>query len=114
LSENEEVYELILDFANALEAAAVSIKQRVSQKVKTPQVSEGPFLTLKYEKRTGNKLKDFEVATKTLNSSSEDFTRCLNILKRNKATIQDRFHDQGWRFSFWEYNEAIYLQPLKK
>lgn len=111
---SEKLSEALLSFADAMENAALVLKQSIGKDLKTPQVSEGPFLTLKYEKRTGNRLKEFEVATKTLNSSSEDFERCLNILKRNKATIQDQFKDQNWQHSYWEYQDAIYRQILKK
>lgn len=112
---SEKINEALLNFADAMENAALFLKQSIGKELKTPQVSEGPFLTLKYEKRTGNKLKEFEVATKTLNSGSEDFERCLNILKRNNATIQNRFKDQGWQFAYWLYGEnTIYRQTLKK
>jgi len=111
---NEKVTEALLNFADAMENAALVLKQSISRDLKTPQVSEGPFLTLKYEKRTGNRLKEFEVATKTLNAGSQDFERCLNILKRNNSTIQDRFKDQGWQHSYWAYQDAIYRQILKK
>lgn len=110
---SEKQSEALLNFADALENAALVLKQSIGKELKTPQVSEGPFLTLKYEKRTGNRLKDFEVATKTLNSGSADFDRCLSILKRNNTTIQNRFKDQGWQFSYWVYQDAIYRQALK-
>ena len=106
--------EALLNFADAMENAALVLKQSIGRELKTPQVNEGPFLTLKYEQRTGNKLKEFEVATKTLNSGSEDFERCLTILKRNNASIQDRFKDQGWSHSYWAYQDSIYRQILKK
>jgi len=111
---SEKLEEVLLNFADAMENAALILKQSIGKELKTPQIKEAPFLVLKYEQRTGNKLKEFEVATKTLNSSSADFDRCLNILMRNKATIQDRFKDQGWNHSYWVYQEAIYRQTLKK
>jgi len=112
---SEKIEEALLNFADAVENAALVLKQSVGKELKTPQVSESPFLALKYEQRTGNRLKEFEVATKTLNSGSEDFERCLNILKRNNATIQNRFKSQDWQFCYWLYGEnTIYRQALKK
>jgi hypothetical protein len=111
---NEEVYELLVDFADAIEAAAVNIKQQISQKMKTPKASEDQFLSLKWEKKQGTKLKEFEVSTKTLNSSSESFQHCFNILKRNNATINNRFHDANWQYAYWLYNDAIFRQVLSK
>jgi len=109
---SEKLSEALLNFADAMENAALVLKQSIGKETKPIQVNEGPFLTLKYEQRTGNKLKEFEVATKTLNSSSQDFDRCFNILKKNNASINDRFHDVNWRHSYWLYQDAIYRQAL--
>jgi len=110
---SEKTNEALLNFADAMENAALVLKQSIGREIK-PQVNEGPFLTLKWEKRSGNKLKEFEVTTKVLNSGSEDFERCLGILKRNNADIGNRFHSEGWQFSYWLYGESIYRQLLKK
>jgi len=114
----EEVLEILLNHVNAEEAATVDLKHRIAKLLDVKEavaVREDPFLSLKYERRTGNRLKEFEVATKTLNSCSEDFEKCLNILRRNGANIKDRFHCEGWKFSYWLYGEnTIYRQTLKK
>lgn len=109
-----KINETLLNFADALENAALVLKQAVGKELKTPQVNEALFLTLKWEKRIGNKLKEYDITTKTLNTGSVDFERCLNILRRNNASIQDRFKDQDWIYSYWIYGDAIYRQILKK
>lgn len=111
---SEKQNEALLNFADALENAALVLKQSIGKELKTPQIHEEPFLTLKWEKRTGNKLKEFELTTKTMNSGSEDFEHCLDILKRNNATIKDRFHSEGWSYSYWLYGDSMYRQLLKK
>lgn len=105
--------EALLDFADALENAALILKQRIGKQMKKPEVSEEPFLAQKWEKREGNRLHEFEVSTKILNPGSENFQRCLSILKQNNATIGNRFKDVGWTFSYWVYGENIYRQQLK-
>lgn len=111
---SEKLSEALLNFSDALENAALVLKQAIAKEIKPVQVNEAPFLTLKWEKRSGNKLKEFEVTTKTLNSGSEDFERCHNILKRNNADIQNRFQSEGWNYSYWLYGESMYRQAQKK
>lgn len=113
MSDAEDVYELLVDLGNGLEALGVDIKQRISKKMKTSRISEEPFLALKWEKREGSRLREYEVSTKVLDSGSENFQRCLNILKQNNATIGNRLKDVGWLHSYWLYGESIYRQPLK-
>jgi len=112
---SEKQSEALLNFADALENAALVLKQAIGKEIKPVQVNEAPFLTLKWEKREGAKLREFEITTKALNSGSEDFEKCFNILKRNNASINQRFHDKGWQYGYWLYGEnAIYRQTLKK
>jgi len=113
----EEICEILTDLGNGLEALSVDIKQRIAKILKTPRISEEPFFALKWDKKEGNKLKEYETTTKAQNSGSDNFHHCLNILTRNKATIQNRFHDKGWGFSYWLYPQregTIYRQILPK
>lgn len=111
---SEKIEEAIVDFVNAIEAACVQLKRYIGETQGVP-MREEPLLSLKWEKREGTKLKEFEITTKALNSGSEDFEKCFNILKRNNASINQRFHDKGWQYGYWLYGEnAIYRQTLKK
>jgi hypothetical protein len=118
INEREEILDLLTDFATAIEAAAVQLKQTIGKIVKIPTVniSEDPFLNLKWEKTQGAKLKEYEFTSKTANNGNNAFHHCFNILKANNATINNRFHGEGWKHSYWLYSnnpEVIYRQRLK-
>ena len=115
---NEEVLDLMADFATAIEAAATQLKQEIARIVKAPigNISEEPFLNLKWEKKEGAKLKEYEFTSKVANDGNDAFYHCLNVLKANQATINKRFHCEGWKYSYWLYANkpgVIYRQPLK-
>ena len=109
----------ITDYANAVEAAAVNLKQRIAErhqvsteKPEKTAVSEKRF-DLTYTKHTGAKLGEFEIADEK-DSPSDLYKRALNILKQNKATIKDRYHGNGYVYGYWEYQDKIWRKKLKK
>ena len=108
----------VTDFANAIEAAAVNLKQRIAQRhgvaeeQETKTVSENNF-DLTYAKHTGAKLGEFQIADEK-DSPSDLYKRALNILKQNKATIKDRYHGNGYVYGYWEYQDKIWRKKLKK
>ena len=115
---NEEVLELMADFATAIEAAAIQLKQEVAKivKVQIGTVSEEPFLALNWEKTQGARLKEYGFTSRVANNGNDAFYHCLSILKANKASINNRFHCEGWKYSYWLYNDktvVIYRQLLK-
>jgi hypothetical protein len=114
----EEVLDLLADFATGIEAAAIQLKQEIGRivKVQIGTISEEPFLGLRWEKKQGARLKEYEFTSKVANDGNDDFHHCLNILKANRATINNRFHCEGWKYSYWLYANkpgVIYRQQLK-
>lgn len=109
----EKLSEAIVDFANALETACVQLKRYVGEQHGVLSVNEETFNVLKFEKQTGNRIGEFEVASKT-NNLPEKFERAHSILEKNNATISNRYHGTGYAFSYWLYGEnRIYRQLLK-
>ncbi len=120
LSHNEEkIIEAVLNLANALEAAAVDTKHRISELVgvspqEAPAVKEEVFNILKFEQQKGEKLGEFEVAHKSSNLPDK-WQHAYNILGQNNATIKERFHEKDYAYSYWLYGEdRIYRQKLKR
>ena len=111
------IEEDVIDFCNAIEAAAVNLKQRIAErhgitKEETkPEVSENS-LNLNYTEYTSQKLGTFEVAEEKDNTP-ENWTRAFNILKQANATISSRYHGDDYQFSHWLYADRIYRQKLK-
>ena len=116
LSETEEkVIEAVLNLANALEAAACDVKQRIAGLIgikETATVKEEPFTGLEFKPQKGEKLGEFEVANRQQNIP-EKFNVALNILRQNNSTISNRYHGSGYQFGYWIYNEIIFRQKLK-
>lgn len=76
-------------------------------------VLELSFTTLRFDSMQGNKLGDYEVAYKQ-NSLHDKWQSAYNILRNNNATIKDRYHGEGYEYSYWLYSEdKIYRQKLK-
>jgi len=110
---SEKVQEAIVDFANAVEAACVQLKQYVGEQHGVLAVNAETFSILSYEKQHGNKIGDFEVASKA-NNIPEKFERAHTILEKNNATISNRYHGDGYTCSYWLYGkDRIYRQLLK-
>jgi len=113
----EAIVEANVDFATAIEAAAVDYKQRISQIYGVGKLKEDPFLSLKgWTKTQGDKLGDFEFTTKEANNNSDAFNRCFNILKANDATIKQHFGERAWQYFYWlwpERDDTIYRKSRK-
>jgi hypothetical protein len=76
-------------------------------------VLELNFTTLRFEAQQGSKLGDFEVAYKQ-NNLQDKWQSAYNILRNSNATIKERYHGEGYQFSYWLYGEEkIYRQKLK-
>jgi len=109
--------EVLVDFANALEAAVVNMKHRIIELTAVKEavaVKEETFHTLKFEKQQGAKIGEYEVAYKRQNIPAK-FQQAFNILSKSNATISSRYHGEGYVYSYWLYGEAkIYKQRLKR
>jgi hypothetical protein len=113
---SEEILEIIVDYANAQEAAAVNLKHRIAELVGVKEavvVKEETFTILKFEKQQGARIGEYEVAYKA-NNLEDKWVQAYNILRRNNTTIADRYHGEGYVHSYWLYGEGkIYRQKLK-
>jgi len=67
---------------------------------------------LNYEAFEGQRIGAYGVASKKGNVEGK-FQSAFNVLKASNATIQNRYHGQGYEFAYWLFNEKIYRQRLK-
>jgi len=113
----DKVSEAIVDFANAVEAACVQLKRYIGEFKGVGAKEESFTCLLGWKQSQGNRLGAFDFTTQKANNNSDAFNRAYNILKVNNASISNRFHDKGWKYSYWVYSEkpdVIYRQVLKK
>ena len=76
-------------------------------------VSEVTFNILKFEAQQGAKLGEYAVAYKASNIEDK-WTHAYNVLRNSNATIKDRYHGEGYEFSYWLYGaDKIYRQKLE-
>jgi hypothetical protein len=84
-----------------------------AEKKQAAAVLELNFTTLKFEAQQGAKLGEYEIAFKQ-NNLQEKWQSAYNILRNSNATIKDRYHGEGYQYSYWLYGEEkIYRQKLK-
>lgn len=67
-------------------------------------LSEECFNILKWEPSKGEKLGEFEVATK-ISNLLEKWSHAFNILKANNATINNHFSREDFLHNYWLYLE---------
>lgn len=104
-------------FAMASEALNEYIETLAPQGVKENKepaaVQEATFTILKFEPQTGAKIGEYAVAYKA-NNIEDKWTHAHNVLRNSNATIQNRYHGEGYEFAYWLYGEGkIYRQKLK-
>jgi hypothetical protein len=76
-------------------------------------VQETTFTILKFEQQTGAKIGEYEVAYKASNIEDK-WTHAYNVLRNSNATIKDRYHGEGYEFSYWLYGaDKIYRKKLE-
>lgn len=114
---DETVLEILADFANALEAAAITLKQRVAEIAsagKATTANEEAFAVLTFEKRTGDRLGEYEISLKSANQDAK-WNQAYKILEANNASINDRYHPEGYIYCYWLYDrDKIYRQRLRQ
>jgi hypothetical protein len=101
--------------AHQMAADAINeyIESQAPQEVKAEvAVREETFTLLTFREYQGAKLGPFGLASLTENDSDK-FNYALGILGKNKATIEHRYHSEGFAFSYWAYQGLIYRQKLK-
>jgi hypothetical protein len=111
-----EIFEIIANLADALETTAVNIKRRIAEITGVKEkaaVKEETFTILKFEKQTGSRLGEYEVAYKA-NNLEDKWNQAYNILRQNNATINNRYYGDSYAFGYWLYGKnRIYRQKLK-
>ncbi len=76
-------------------------------------IQESNFNLLKFDVQQSAKLGEYEIANKQ-GSPADKWSSVYNILKGGNATIKDRYHCEGYQYSYWLYGEdKIYRQKLK-
>lgn len=100
------------DYLNAVDAGVAAARQRAKER-KSLAVREEIFSCLSWEKQTGNRIGEFEVADNK-NNVSEKFEAAFNILQENNATISNRYYGKNYQFTYWSYQEKIYRQHKTK
>lgn len=103
--------QMIADAANEyLESLA---PPGVKENKEPTAVQEATFKILKFEPQTGAKIGEYAVAYKA-NNLEDKWTHAHNVLRNSNATIQNRYHGEGYEFAYWLYGEnKIYRQKLK-
>jgi hypothetical protein len=111
-----------MDLLNAQEASIVKMRMQIAKLVgveptaakATVAAKEETFTCLKFEPQQGAKIGQYEVAYKA-NNIEDKWTQAFNILRQSNATINSRYHGEGYGFSYWLYGEGkIYRQKLKQ
>jgi len=76
-------------------------------------VNEETFTILKFEDAKGERLGEFQIAHKSSNLPDK-WSHAHNVLREANATIKERYHGEGYAFSYWLYGEdKIYRQKRK-
>ncbi len=100
---------MIADVANEY----LNLMTGTEKKSQVADALEHTFTMLRFEPQQSAKLGEYEVAQKT-NNFPDKWGDAYNILRANNATIKDRYHGEGYQFSYWLYVEdKIYRQKLK-
>jgi len=95
--------------------ATEALEQLTPEEIKEkPVVNESNFF-LTYKNYESPKLGKFQAAD-LKDNVPDRFQRVVNILKQNDAKIDNRYHGEGYNFSYWLYGDPvrIYRQQLKK
>ena len=104
-----DAIKIITDSANAY----IEFTVAAEKKSPTEAVSELTFTILHFESQQGAKLGEYEVACEASNGHDK-WSKAYKILRENNATIKDRYHGEGYQYSYWLYvEEKIYRQKLK-
>jgi hypothetical protein len=103
-----------LTFAKATNEYIESLAPpEVKNEIEKPEDKETPFTELNFEREEGPKIGAFEAAYKADNPQDK-WIQAYNILTASKASIKNRYHNEGYQYSYWLYEgNKIYRQKLK-
>jgi hypothetical protein len=111
----ERIDELLNKIGEARGYVDAETKASVAPEAKNEPAAaqETTFTILKFEQQTGAKIGEYEVAYKASNIEDK-WTHAYNVLRNSNATIKDRYHGEGYEFSYWLYGaDKIYRQKLE-
>jgi hypothetical protein len=122
----DRISAVLADHGSHLEALGVQLKHNIAE-IMRPGIAREPgalneqtFNVLKFEAQSGAKLGEYEVAHKANNPPDawqvgiDKWTYAYNVLEKSKATIDNRYHGEGYVFAYWLFGEdKIYRQKLK-
>lgn len=95
---DEKVLEILVDFANAVEAAAVNVRQKISEIVGVTTTVAADFNKLPWETKRGTK-GEYQQTSKRSTNNNDIF----QALQRNL-----REHNGFWRhqgFNYWNHQQ---------
>ena len=105
--------QIIADAANEYLETLATPGVKENKPAAPATVQETTFTILKFEQQTGAKIGEYEVAYKASNIEDK-WTHAYNVLRNSNATIKDRYHGEGYEFSYWLYGaDKIYRQKLE-
>ena len=105
--------QMIADAANEYLETLVTPGVKENKPAAPATVEETTFTILKFEQQTGAKIGEYEVAYKASNIEDK-WTHAYTVLRNSNATIKDRYHGEGYEFSYWLYGaDKIYRQKLE-
>lgn len=116
---DEKTRAALIEYAQASEESAAKLKRAMANLSLASNTgkpnNEAIFMNLSFEKRTSDRLGEYEVASKTSNNTSA-WSNAINILKESNATISSRYYGEDHAYSYWLFGEdanRIYRQKLK-
>jgi hypothetical protein len=105
--------QMIADAANEYLETLATPGVKENKPAAPATVQETTFTILKFERQTGAKIGEYEVAYKSSNIEDK-WTHAYNVLRNSNATIKDRYHSEGYEFSYWLYRaDKIYRKKLE-
>lgn len=108
-----EILGPLADAFTGFEAVSVQFKHSIGSAKGVVAVKEETLNILKFEDQQVAKIGPYQVAYEK-NNIPEKFTEAFDILQKNNATINSRYHSDGYLFAYWLYGEGkIYRQKLK-
>ncbi|RLI19925.1 hypothetical protein DRO54_07375 [Candidatus Bathyarchaeota archaeon] len=100
----EKIAKILIDLGNSLESIGVELKEAVSKLVDHEfGLTEEVFTVLKWEKRSSDKLGEYEVAQREQNDPHA-FNHAYRILEVNAADIKNHFGSKEWRYYYWLFD----------
>jgi hypothetical protein len=118
MSEDDLAIDVLVSLMDGIESGVAAARQLIKERKlpaeekHTATVLEETFTVLSYDKGTGDKLREFETASRK-NNLPDKFDYAYHILRNANATIAHRYHGETYVFNYWIYGDRIFRQLLK-